>query len=341
MDVVILGGGPAGAAAAITAVGAGLDVVLLERANLPRHRPGETLHPGIEPLLAHLGARETILAAGYLRHVGTWVEWDGPPLFEPFGADAGGSWRGFQVTRADFDARLLAVAAEGGVDVRQGCAAVAALTDGGRVTGVRTPHGALRARFTLDASGDRHWLARQLGIRVLRGSRPLVVRYGYMAGDCPARDEAPRIKADQDGWTWTGRLAPGLYQWIRLDRQPGRLPRAWRPSDLAGLSDAGPLRGADVTWRIAERTAGPGFFLVGDAALVLDPASGHGVMRAMMSGIMAAHAIVTLADDYRREPAIIRGYHAWLSRWFDHDARRLGEAYARIGLPLTRSVETC
>jgi flavin-dependent dehydrogenase len=51
-------------------------------------------------------------------------------------------------------------------------------------------------------------------------------------------------------------------------------------------------RGADVTWRIISPAAGPGFFLVGDAVAVLDPASSHGVLKALMTGMMAAHLIL-------------------------------------------------
>ena len=86
-DVAIVGGGPAGAAAALWCARQGLRVVLLERERFPRHRPGETLHPGVEPLFAQLGVAEAVLGAGFTRHLGTWVSWSGPRRFEPFGAD--------------------------------------------------------------------------------------------------------------------------------------------------------------------------------------------------------------------------------------------------------------
>lgn len=132
-------------------------------------------------------------------------------------------------------------------------------------------------------------LARQLRISVVPYSRPLFVRYGYMQGACPERDEAPSLQANRSGWTWTARVAPSLYQWTRLALQSARFPPPWRLTAFSGLTDTGPVRGADVTWRMAAQTAGPGFFLVGDAACVLDPASSPGVLKAMMSGMMAVH----------------------------------------------------
>ena len=134
-DVIVVGGGPGGAAAAIQCAGAGLKVILMESLAFPRDQPGETLHPGIEPLLKQLGVLQKIEDAGFLRHEGNWIEWNGDLHFEPFGADEHGPWRGYQVWRADFDAILLNRAREVGVTVMQPCAAKQPLLDAGRIKG--------------------------------------------------------------------------------------------------------------------------------------------------------------------------------------------------------------
>ena len=121
-DVLVVGGGPAGAAAAIACALRGHRVLLCEREPGGRERPGETLHPGVEPLLAQLGVADRWASVVGARHSGIWIEWGGPRRFEAFGGDASGPWSGFQVWRADFDALLLARAGEAGVDVRQPCA---------------------------------------------------------------------------------------------------------------------------------------------------------------------------------------------------------------------------
>jgi len=110
-DVVVVGGGPAGSAAAIACAARGLSVVLCERERPGRERPGETLHPGIEPLFEQLGIADRLAQVVGARHAGIWIEWGGPRRFEAFGGDASGQWSGFQVWRADFDALLLARAA--------------------------------------------------------------------------------------------------------------------------------------------------------------------------------------------------------------------------------------
>ena len=69
-DVVVVGGGPAGSAAAIACATRGLSVVMCEREPPGRDRPGETLHPGIEPLLQQLGIADRLAYAVSARHPG-------------------------------------------------------------------------------------------------------------------------------------------------------------------------------------------------------------------------------------------------------------------------------
>ena len=102
-DVLILGGGPAGSAAAITAANAGLRVTLIEREEFPRSVPGESVHPGIQPLLKQLGVETSVLKADFLRFPGHIVRRNGIEQFIPFGEDEQGQWLGFQLWRATFD----------------------------------------------------------------------------------------------------------------------------------------------------------------------------------------------------------------------------------------------
>jgi len=329
-DLVVVGGGPAGAATAIAAAARGRSVILLERDRAGSDRPGETLHPGVEPLLVQLGIAERLGSVVGARHPGLWIAWGGPPRFEAFGADAGGSWQGFQVWRADFDALLLARAAELGVDVRQPCAVTGLLFEDGVARGVATAAGPLRARLVVDASGRSRWLGRALRIAARARSPRLIARYGHVEGSCPARDDAPALVADATGWTWTARVRPATYQWTRLSFAAPP-PAGWLPDELCGLAPRGRSRGADVTWRLAARTAGPGWFMVGDAAATLDPTSSHGVLKAIMTGMMAGHlAAAVLAGAAPPQPAAT-AYGDWLAGWFATDAARLGRFYRDLG----------
>lgn len=95
----------------------------------------------------------------------------------------------------------------------------------------------------------------------------------------------------------------------------------------------GSRRGADINWRVVRRPAGPGFFVAGDAAAVLDPASSHGVLRAIMSGMMAAHLIAQVVCYDASESAAAQRYSDWIRRWFDHDVAGLRDLYGRLPKP--------
>lgn len=320
-DVAVVGAGPAGASAAIACAQRGLRVLLCELRCFPRERVGETLHPGAEPVLERIGVWDRVREAGFLRHEGIWVGSPECRRFEPYGSDANGPWRGFQAWRADLDAILLERASELGAETLQPCRALEPRLSGCRVTGLRTSAGDIRARIVVDAAGSQHWLARRLGLSLRRRSPRLIARYGYVRGRCAERDEAPAFLSDQSGWTWTAHVRPGVYQWTRLNLTGSPPPADWLPQELRGL-EPGPATGAEVGWRALAPSAGPGYYAVGDAATVVDPASSHGVLRALMSGLLAGRLIADGVLDGAEERSGASAYQAWTEDWFERDVTR-------------------
>ena len=89
-----------------------------------------------------------------------------------------------------------------------------------------------------------------------------------------------------------------------------------------------------MTWRRVTPAAGPGYFLVGDAAAVLDPAASHGVLKAVMSGILAGHTIAQILHHQIGDWHAAHAYDRWMDDWFANDERRLRELYGpHLGLP--------
>jgi flavin-dependent dehydrogenase len=331
-DVVIVGAGPAGCAAAILCARQGLSVALLEQSTFFRERPGETLPPGIEPLLQQLGVAPPVLANDFIRHSGNWVQWGAARRFNAFGADANGPWRGFQMPRCLLDNLLLNLARASGADVVRPCRALKVIRNNNAVTGVNTDKGVFHCAQLIDASGAKGWLARQLGLERHAYSPPLLATYGYAKGKSAVCDDAPAIIADQHGWYWIAKITTDSYAWVRLNftPQPTNLKP---PAEFDHLQDFSRVRGADVTWRACRQCAGPGYFIVGDAASALDPGTSHGVLKAIMSGMMAAHAVLKSRAHSIHKNAFKHQYRAWLNRWFARDLSKMREFYAAHPAP--------
>lgn len=333
-DVIVVGGGPGGTAAAIACCQAQLRVALLEQCPFPRDHPGETLHPGVEPLLKQLGVWTAVEQAGFLQHAGIFIDWGEKQGFEPFGADAAGIWWGFQAWRAEFDAILLAQARHLGVTIFQPCRALSPIRDAAnRVGGVVTRDGQLRSRFVIDATGYAGWLAHHLSLTTQKLTPPLRVGYGYVRGEYPARDEYPSISARPDGWLWTAKVRPQLYQWTRLEFESLPNKISAKPDVFQHLTACPPGGVVDVTWRWVQELAGLGYFMVGDAATVLDPAASHGVLKALMTGIMSAHLIVQAMTGAASEASCAAEYRAWVQDWFYHDVAQLKANYQKLSHP--------
>ena len=332
-DVAIVGGGPAGSAAAIWCARRSLRVILLERERFPRHRPGETLPPAVEPLFGQLGVDRAVALADFHRHTGTWVQWNDALRFDAFGADDTGPWRGYQAPREKLDRILLDAAVDAGVDVRQSSRALKPVMNEGKIIGIETAQTRIAADWIIDAAGGQHWLARQLGIPRRSHSPKLIAHYGYARGHLHDRSDVPKIVADETGWTWTAQIGSDLYTWTRLSFDRADPKRDQPPNAFASLTSIGSSRGADVTWRIVERPAGPGYICVGDAANVLDPASSHGVLKALMSGMMAGHVIAEHRTGEATQLAAICAYTAWIKGQFDADVAALSDLYRKLPNP--------
>jgi flavin-dependent dehydrogenase len=331
-DVLIVGGGPAGAAAAIVSAQAGLSVKIVERPRPGSAHSYDAVHPGVFPLLDCLGVGADIARAGFIRHAGYWAESESSRCFIPFGNDEGGPWLGAQLYRPSFDRILLDRARSLGVEVCQ-ARADDVLIRGGRLCGIRTSDENLSSRFVLDATGRWRWLARRLLLPAISASPPMYARYGVVKAHSLTRDEAPALTTDFRGWTWTAQVERHAYWRIRLEWSDHRVREESSTDDLRNLHRLGLNYGSDVTWSLTESLAGPGYFVIGDAAIILDPASSHGVLRAIMSGMMAAHLVVLTVRSKLNPLLGVQLYSRWMQNWFIHDASRLRELYRGLRHP--------
>ena len=233
-DIIVIGGGPGGSAAATMLARQGWQVLLLEREHFPRPHIGESLLPASIPILEELGVLPAVAAAGFLKKWGATMVWgrDKQPWSWYFGETNRRYPHSYQVWRPLFDQLLLDNAAAQGVKVRQGCQVTQVLFDAaapsqsahpelvegrGRVVGVqfRDESGivsAAAAPFVLDASGQSALLGRQLNLRRWDESFRNLAVYAYYADagrlDPPAEGNI-FIESYANGWLWTIPLHTG------------------------------------------------------------------------------------------------------------------------------------
>jgi geranylgeranyl reductase family protein len=297
-DVIVVGGGPAGAATALFLRQRGHDVVLLDEAHFPRDKVcGEGISPGAWELLEELGAGPKVraLAPHPLR---------GMALVSPEGAvvrgDYEGAHAGFAVRRDAFDAALLGVARDSDVRVLEGQRVIDIERVGERVTGVVTAEGRLKARLVVGADGRRSIVARRLGLlreharlrkwavrghfegmQGLEERGEMHVGGGGYCGIAPLSRTRANVTFVLDKGEMRGGDLESFYH-ERLRAWPRIAERLEKASLLAPPKAIGPLA------LVASRVSFPGGLLVGDAAGFYDPFTGEGVTLALRSAALAA-----------------------------------------------------
>jgi flavin-dependent dehydrogenase len=313
-DVVVLGGGPAGAAAAITLTRAGRSVTVIEKSHYEQPRVGETLPPSARPLLDRLAVREPFLASGHLPSPGVSSAWGEAELHQThFILNAYG--QGWHLDRRKFDRMLAGMAQERGARIHCDAELTSCVRSDGwwlisfTVGGASGDH-QLRTGYLVDATGRAATLARRQGARRLNADR-LVGLAGVLAAR-PLRERADAcdactlVEACSDGW-WYSALLPGrrliaVYltdaDLLRCDH--ATWPEFWhaqlrRTTHTQARLDAFELEASPRVVAAAssrlDRVSGHGWVAVGDAAMAFDPLSSKGLTHALASGIRAGEAL--------------------------------------------------
>ena len=355
-DVLVVGAGPAGSAAAVTLSRLGRQVTVVDRAVFPRDKCcGDGLTTAALRRLEHLGLDPAAVASWQPVDDVVVVSATGRPVSLPL-PDDGGSFA-VSARRVDLDAALVDLARAAGAKVVEGHGVVA-VGPAGDGAGVWVDLGdgrRLSARYLVAADGMWSPVRRLLGLGHSGYLGEWQAGRQYLAGAGPeARKLWVWFEPDmKPGYAWSFPLPGGLvnvgYGVLRPagpDAGPaGAAPRLrgqridWseRPHIASVLGPdtepVGPWRAWPIPARIGQAPLsglGGRVLFVGDAAGACDPMTGEGIAQALETGEMAARALAQAGPD-RPEAAAAR-YRRQI-RWgmaLDDDlARRLTAVLAR------------
>jgi len=320
-DVLIIGGGPAGASTASILAEHGHKVLIIEKAKFPRYHVGESLIPFTFGPLERLGMIPKMRGSHFVKKYSvSFVQPDGhrsQPFYFHTRYDKETIAQTWQVNRSEFDQMLLDNAREKGAEVMEETTVIQLLkNDSGHVIGVevKTKDGQMKhlhAALVVDASGKEAFASNRQGWRIGDPYLNKVAIWTYYKGSKRAEgmDEGGTTIAfvPEKGWFWhipmhddmvsVGIVAEGKYltrggikdMKEMFYREIGE--NQWIKENLSTGTCTGEFWITSEYSRHSKYGASPGLLLVGDAFAFLDPVFSSGVMLAIKSGVMAADAI--------------------------------------------------
>ena len=320
LDVIIIGGGPAGCSAAAILAQHGHRVLILEREKFPRYHIGESLLPFTFQPLARLGLLDKMKSSAFVKKYSVQFVSPSGRASQPFyfftRYDRETVAQTWQVLRSEFDQMLMDNAREKGAKVQEETTVKELIKSDGRVEGVRAqtkggPFVEYRAPITLDCSGKEAFCAVRNNWRVKDPFLNKIAVWTYYEG--AKRDEGIDAGATtvayvpEKGWFWyipqhndrisVGVVAEGKY----LTRDGVKSPETifkreveesqWIKQHLECGRQVGQYYLTSEYSHHSAHCGTDGLLLVGDAFAFLDPVFSSGVMLALKSGTMAGDAV--------------------------------------------------
>ncbi|MGH8062481.1 MAG: NAD(P)/FAD-dependent oxidoreductase [Pseudoxanthomonas sp.] len=350
VDVLVIGGGPAGTTAATLLARKGWKVVLLEKGLHPRFHIGESLLPMNLPILERLGVLEQVRGIGVFKPGADFPLQGDSNSVNVFRFDRALSPRfphAYQVKREEFDLLLFRNAVENGVDARMQVAVekVEFGADGRPATVLaRGADGAalvFAPRYLVDASGRDTFLGAKLKLKKKNALHQSAAIFSHFRG--VVRREGPdagniTVERFPHGWMWliplrddvmsVGAVCFPEYLKQRRGDNESRSNETFLMQTLQGtpsvwtrMQQAERVAPVHVTGNYSytcARMTGPGWVMIGDAYAFIDPVFSSGVYLGMNSAEQAAEVVDGALRDPASEPRLQRAMEKRLKRGLKH-----------------------
>ncbi len=330
-DVLVVGAGPAGSAAAAWAARGGADVLLADAAVFPRDKTcGDGLTPRAIGELRRLGLEDWLRA--HTVNQGLRAHGFGQTLLLPWPGGSLPDW-GSAVARTELDDHLRTTAIKAGAQAVDGARAVDVRLEGGRVAAVvfATAEGNVEVACErlVVADGVRSPLGKLLGRQWHRETVYGVAGRSYISS---AMSDDPWISSHLELRGEEGEILSG-YGWIfplgtgEVNLGVGTLATSKRPANVAikplmkfyaeqrreEFQLSGDLRAPTSALLpmggAVSNVAGPNWALIGDAAACVNPLNGEGIDYGLESGRLVAEVMAEHTDLATVWPALLRDHY--------------------------------
>lgn len=334
VDVVVVGAGPAGSAAAHTLSASGADVLMLERAHFPRDKScGDGVTAHAVDILHDMGVTFDRFGSKGVKTYGGLI---GAPSGEIFSAGPppapdGSPIECWVVPRLLLDVEVAQAAVRAGARLKEGASVTAVTRSNGAVDGVEYKDGTgvhrASAKVVIGADGAHSAVAQSLGaLRASKRHLGFALR-GYYEGVSDLKDDLEIYYFDDKllpgyGWVFptgpqTANVGIGLYT-RELERSAHKLREildqfiASVPNVARRMAAARPV-GRALGWPLPvssahRRTVFNGAMLCGDAASLVDPLTGEGIFTALVSGRSAGRAALKALSTGDTSTSVLRDH---------------------------------
>lgn len=327
-DVIIIGGGTAGISAAIRCLQQDLTCVMITkditRLDYPfQSTPAESVHPGLDTIMNMLSAHEAIT----LNARGSYTRIYDGESFQELGRDENGAWTGTHIDKPGFVKSLFAVALSYGL---------ATITDE-KIRTIRREKdyievsmsngSQIRSRFMIDGSGKEQLAGKLFKISKTNFSNPIICWSGLsrISDSKLMASLKTSFQKDRQNWLW---LAPEINHyctWTQVSSTKNKVYEV--PAVLSNALLVSPIQVHSMRWRLYDQVYSNRTFLCGDAAGLLDPSSGQGILMSAMSGIFAADTIAGILSKGHSESIASAHYQQWFRQIFRNKVSQLNQYY--------------